>query len=369
MIVIVFFIITYVFFFTLLIIGFFLLLNKKYTTSPEFKSPSISIIVSLRNEYNRINSLLKSLDEQSIDLNNIELIFVDDHSNDDSFNKLNSWASTSKFKAKVVSLKDNLKGKKNAIIHGVSLSKSDYILCFDADISFNSKFLSTVSTFLSKEKDFYILPVVENSKGNVFSIIESYMLSLVTMGSAKLKFPLLSNGAAMLFKRSCFNELNPFDNNHHVSSGDDIFILQSFKNNNKSFDLISPTDAFLFTEPSKSYGQYINRAIRWSGKMKFSDLHLTKLAGLLVLFTNYIAIGLLITFLFTPSLNLLLLMLPKFFIDFLGLLFMVNVYGNISLLAYSPLMLLFYPFHLLILFAMSFFNLQKSWKGRPLIEK
>ena len=369
MLVIVFFIITYVCFFTLLIIAFFLLLNKKHTTNPEFKSPSISIIVSFRNEYNRINSLLKSLDGQSIVSDNIELIFVDDHSTDDTVNKLNSWALTSEFNAKVVSLKDNLKGKKNAVIHGISLSQYDYILCFDADISFNSKFLSTVSNYLANDKDFYILPVVENSMGNVFSIIESYMLSLVTMGSAKLKFPLLSNGAAMLFKRSCFNELNPFDNNQHVLSGDDIFILQSFKNSDKSFDLISPADAFVFTEPSKSYRQYINRAIRWSGKMKFSDLHLTKLVGFLVLFTNYIAIGLLITFLLMPSLTLLYLMLFKFFIDFLGLLFMVNIYGNISLLAYSPLMLLFYPFHLLILFAMSFFNLQKSWKGRPLIEK
>ena len=352
-----------------MILGFCLLLNKQKIDDPEFNSPSISIIVSVRNEYDRITPLLKSFESQKNISNKIELTFIDDHSTDDTYNKLKSWTLSSVLNAKVIALEDEKKGKKNAITYGVSISKSDYILSLDADIYFNSDFLQIICSYISNYKDFYIIPVVENDSGNVFSIIESFMLSLVTMGSAKLKFPLLANGAAMLFKKSSFNDLQPFVNNQHISSGDDIFLLQSFKMNDKYFEAISPKDAIVFTESPKKYKHYVSRALRWSGKMKFSSLYLTKLVGLLVLLTNYLALGLLIILLFHPSLLLLFMVLGKFFIDFIGLLFMVNIYGNISLLVYSPLMMLFYPFHLLILLMMSFFNLKKSWKGRLLIEK
>jgi poly-beta-1,6-N-acetyl-D-glucosamine synthase len=351
-----------------MVLGFCLLLNKKKNVSFKLESPSISVIVSVRNEGDRIAPLLKSFDSIQTNINNVELIFIDDHSTDDSFEILNSWASKSKITTKVIALNKDEIGKKNAIIQGLKLSKSVYILCMDADVSFNSDFLEIISSSLQTSKDFYFIPVVEYPNGNVFSNIESFILSLVTMGSARLNFPLLANGAAMLFKKSSFDNLQPFQNNQHVSSGDDVFLLQNFKNNNMSFEFISPNEAFVSTESPKLYKHYLTRALRWSGKMKFSNLYFTKLVGLLVLLSNYIVLGMIITFLFSPSAVLLLLILGKFFIDFLGLIVTVSIYGNFRLLVYSPLMLLFYPFHLLILFALSIFNLQTSWKGRP-IEK
>ena len=75
-----------------------------------------------------------------------------------------------------------------------------------ADVSFNSNFIDSLFSYLTKRKDFYFIPIFETSHGNVFSRIESNMLSLVTVGSAKLNYPLLSNGAAMLFRKDCFLE-------------------------------------------------------------------------------------------------------------------------------------------------------------------
>lgn len=367
MILIYFFVIAYICFFAIIICGYSLLLKKK---PPDYSSESvtISILISVRNESHRIAPLLKSFDRCNSDSNNFELIFIDDHSLDNTIDKLNSWALSSAINTKIISLENNLKGKKNAIKQGVLLSNSDYILCLDADVSFNSNFLNIISSSIHESKDLYFIPLIEYSNGNVFSIIESFMLSLVTLGSAKLNFPILSNGAAMLFKKSSFDELNPFQNNLHISSGDDLFLLQSFKRNNKSFGLISPNETYVHTESPKLYKHYVSRALRWSGKMKSSSLHFTKLVGLLVLLSNYIILGLIIMCLFRPSLILILLILGKFLIDFIGLLLAVKVYGNSRLLIYSPLMLLFYPFHLLILFVLSFFNTQISWKGRS-VEK
>lgn len=362
-----FFVIAYICFFATIICGYSLLLNRK-PSNFSLETATISILVSVRNESQRIGPLLKSFQKCNSDFKNLELIFIDDHSSDNTIDKLNSWASSSPISTKIFSLKNNLKGKKNAIEQGVLLSNSDYILCLDADVSFNSNFLYVISSSVHDSKDFYFIPVIECSFGNVFSIIESFMLSLVTLGSAKLNFPLLSNGAAMLFKKSSFNELKPFQNNRHVSSGDDLFLLQSFKRNKKTFGLISPNETYVHTESPKLYTHYMSRALRWSGKMKSSSLYFTKSVGLLVVLSNYFILGLIIIWLFRPSPIIILLILGKFLIDFIGLLIAVKVYGNFRLLIYSPLMLLFYPFHLLILLVLSFFNTQISWKGRP-VEK
>ena len=361
------FIIAYICFFATIIFGYSLLLKRK-PSNCSIESATISILVSVRNESHRIRPLLKSFDNSNADFNNIELIFINDHSSDNTLDVLNYWASNQPLKTNIVTLKNHLKGKKNAIEQGVLLSKSDYILCLDADVSFNSNFLNIISSSIYGSKDFYFIPVIEYSNGNVFSIIESFMLSLVTLGSANLNFPLLSNGAAMLFKKSSFDELNPFQNNQHISSGDDLFLLQSFKSNNKSFGKISPNEAFVHTESPKFYRNYISRALRWSGKMKSSSLSITKLVGLLVILSNCFIMGLIIMCLFRPSLILIVLILGKFLIDFIGLFVAVKVHGNFRLLIYSPLMLLFYPFHLLILLMLSFFNIQISWKGRT-VEK
>ena len=91
MILIYFFVIAYICFFAIIICGYSLLLKKK---PPDYSSESvtISILISVRNESHRIAPLLKSFDRCNSDSNNFELIFIDDHSLDNTIDKLNSWA-------------------------------------------------------------------------------------------------------------------------------------------------------------------------------------------------------------------------------------------------------------------------------------
>ena len=359
----------YFIFFLIMMVGFCCSLSLNKIKKDGLNPNLISIIISVRNEYNRLDPLLKSLESQSISAENFELIFVDDHSSDNTIDKLKSWSLESNVNIKILSLEQSKNGKKNALQKGIESAVGNYILTLDADVSFSSDFIFSISFYTNKSRDLYFIPVLENYKGNIFSKIESYMLSLVTIGSAKLNHPLLLNGAAMLFRKDCFIELQPFSNNNHILSGDDIFLLESFIKHNKSFEVISPNISFVNTESPMSYWQYLRRGIRWSGKMKFSKLHSTKFIGFLVLFTNYIVLGLIIFLMFKPSISLFIIIASKFFIDFIGLLLTVIIYRNSFLLLSSPLMLLFYPFHLLILFVCSFFNLQTNWKGRVLIEK
>ena len=191
----------------------FVFYNKKSTNELLNSNTEnlISIVIPFRNESNRFKNLLSSLNNQkNIDIIK-EIIFVDDHSEDSSCELIQSWIKKSSYECKLISLSDNI-GKKHAISLGVRKATGTYILDMDADVSFGSFFFDEIAKLNAFEKDCNILPVIENT-GLIWSQMESSVISILTIGMANLKTPILANGAGLLFKREVFLSLNPFDNN------------------------------------------------------------------------------------------------------------------------------------------------------------
>ena len=118
----IFFIVIFIFyaiFIGLSIIGF--QINSPYSVSIKDFIPSkeklLTIIIPFRNEENRINNLLSSIENQE-NLDCIEqFIFVDDHSSDCTVEIIRNWTLNKKFKCQILSLKSNF-GKKRAIDFG-----------------------------------------------------------------------------------------------------------------------------------------------------------------------------------------------------------------------------------------------------------
>ena len=82
------------------------------------------------------------------------------------------------------------------------------------------------------------------------------------------------------------NELNPFYSNFNISSGDDMYLLNSFYSNNKSVKTLFNNNLVIKTQGSGDIQDLIERSLRWSGKMKMKGLLVTKLVGLLVVLCN-----------------------------------------------------------------------------------
>jgi glycosyltransferase involved in cell wall biosynthesis len=179
------------------------------------KEKFLTIIIPFRNEENRINNLLSSIENQE-NLNVInQFIFVDDHSSDYTVEIIKNWTLNKNFKCQILSLKSDT-GKKKAIDFGVKNSNSEYIMTIDADITFHHFFFDSLKNKLATNSDIYLISVIEDS-GLFISRIISLVLGLITMGMANLKLPILANGAGLIFRKSTYIKLQPFHSNFHIS--------------------------------------------------------------------------------------------------------------------------------------------------------
>ena len=65
---------------------------------------------------------------------------------------------------------------------------------------------------------------------------------------------MLCNGANLAYKKSIFRELNGFEGNSHISSGDDIFLMEKayYENTLMTYSLYkTPTVPLLLTKGRK----------------------------------------------------------------------------------------------------------------------
>ncbi len=210
------------------IYGFFILSIKKPSQKKlnNIKT-NISILIPFRNEALRIQQLLDSFNIQ-IETSVIkEIIFIDDHSTDNSCDIISHWINSSTIDSKIINLDKN-RGKKHAIYLGFQNACSEYVLTLDADVNFKKNFFLKIRNEILFNKGLYIFPVVENL-GLVYSQIESHVLTVFTTGMLNLKTPILANGACLLINRDIFLFYNPYKANYNIDSGDDLFVLEIFK--------------------------------------------------------------------------------------------------------------------------------------------
>lgn len=219
----------------------------------------ISIIVPFHNEELRIQKLLKSLNNQSVFSERLELIFVDDHSTDKSIDVINQHL---KIPYRIIASESG-KGKKQAIHMGVLHARHEYILTLDADVELNSFYLE--SLLQCPVSDMTILPVEMTGKTLFEDLVsvEFKWLQVLTFGSGK---PILCNGANLLFSKleylSSFQSRTDFD----LASGDDAFLLQNFMSYKRRITRVNTQGLTVKTESPHTLSELLKQRKRWIGK-------------------------------------------------------------------------------------------------------
>lgn len=222
---------------------------------------SVSVIIPFHNEEFRISKLLYSLNSQNIFPASIDLIFVDDHSTDETCKLIQN---TLVIPFRIINSEDN-RGKKFALHQGVLEAKNDFILTLDADVELDQDYFKNI--LVCPQTDMVILPV-EMSGNRFFDIlgsIEFRWLQVLTFGSSK---PILCNGANLLFAKlaylSSFKSRTDFD----IASGDDAFLLQSFTHYKRRIQRIKNDALTVKTESPHTLPTLVKQRKRWVGKFK-----------------------------------------------------------------------------------------------------
>ena len=242
---------------------------KTFKTPTVVSNNFVSIVIACRNEEHNISTLLSALINQTYNKEKIEIIIIDDHSEDDTIKIIEKYREKYDF-IKKFKLPESKTGKKEAIAFGIKNSQSEIIITTDADCTMNKDWLNTMVNYYNQFKPKLLVgPVTFKNGKNIFSQLQALeFLSLIGSGAGAIGInrAIMNNGANLLFEKSTFSDSNL---HYNYTSGDDVFLMLHVKKKyNRAIQFIKSKNAIVYTKAEKSILNFFNQRVRWTSKSK-----------------------------------------------------------------------------------------------------
>ena len=195
-------------------------------------------------------------------------------------------------------INDEGKGKKYALYRLISEAKTEYVWMMDDDVVFETAALSdrfavgSRSALLS-DKDLLILPLRMVSESERPSLLERLQIAeyaaiqRLTIETAKRGKAVMCSGANLIVRRDRWLESYP-DLHPEIPSGDDMFLLESFKRRGLRIAVLDNPQFEAIVRPHTSWSAFLRQRMRWAGKApKYTDKDILR-CGAIVLLVNII---------------------------------------------------------------------------------
>ena len=203
-------------------------------------------------------------------------------------------------------INDEGKGKKHALYRLISAAKTDYVWMQDDDVILHSleDALSGYSLKAPqnamgifgdpakfKGADLLILPLRMESESEHPSLLERLQIAeyaaiqQLTIETAKRGHAVMCSGANLIAKRDrwleSYEDLHP-----EIPSGDDMFLLESFKRRGLKISVSESEELTAIVRPHTSWKAFFHQRMRWAGKApKYKDKDILR-CGAIVLGMN-----------------------------------------------------------------------------------
>jgi cellulose synthase/poly-beta-1,6-N-acetylglucosamine synthase-like glycosyltransferase len=275
------------------------------TNQPINQSTKLSVIIPARNEEQNIENCLQSILQNNYPKHLLEIIVVDDHSEDNTANIVKKYEQQN---VKLISLKDFVTDKinsykKKAIEVAIAQANGTLIITTDADCIVPCTWLQTIATFYEEKKPAFIAaPVLietnyssnshtnkEEAKASEFShpstrsgegtgvrlfqSLDFMTLQGITVAVVHKKQMTMCNGANMAYERAAFYEVGGFAGIDNIASGDDMLLMHKiYKRYPERVLFLKSKDAIVKTAAVNTIKQFFNQRIRWASKAdKYDD--------------------------------------------------------------------------------------------------
>lgn len=359
--------------------------QRKWNAIPVASTPqlapstTVSVIIPVRNEASRIKGLLTSLQAQDYPKAQMEVLLVDDFSEDATVQRINEESRTLDIPVQLLRLQDHygedgqLKAhKKKAIACGIAHARGQMIVTTDADCTFPVKWLSALMHFHASTGAKMIAAPVRmapiHSFLSLFQAIDFLTLQGITGAVVFARKHVMCNGANLCYEKKAFEDVNGFEGIDHIASGDDMLLMQKFKAHYpEGIYYVKNHDAIVTTTPAESWREFFQQRIRWAGKSaQYNDPSLKRLLALVYAY-NASLVVLSLSAWFDPLAGIagLLFLLAKMLIEFPFVYAVADFFGEAKRMAWFFLMQPFHIIYILVAGGMGMFGTTK-WKGRSI---
>jgi len=270
----------------------------------------VSIIIAARDEAANIEKTIKDLLAQDYEKAFLEIIFIDDHSTDNTAEIIRTYEAQG---ITLIQLKESNtlnSYKKKAIETAIGNARGELIITTDADCRMGPNWLKTIVSYYQQGGYKMISsPVVYFEEQSRFERAQSLeFLFLIGMGASTIgnNKPSTCNGANLAYERQAFYEVGGFKGIDDLASGDDELLLHKMaeKYGNK-IGFLKNHDAIVYTQAKPTLREFIQQRKRWASKStRYKNKSIIVLGVLVWLFNLSIVLNLLagiILLLFAPA--------------------------------------------------------------------
>lgn len=260
-------------------------------------SQSLSIVIAARNEEQNIAFALGTLIKQSHPREKLEIIVVDDHSDDATRTIVERIAA----KYPAVQLlaapgKPDASPKKQALAAGIAAASGEVILTFDADCAAPPRWAEKIGhTMTADTAAAAAWVLIPDEKGLAARIEFLDALALQLIGAAAIGWgrPFLANGANLAFRKQAFVAAGGYQGIDTLGSGDDDLFIQKLAAAGRGrIIFVTDPDAAVTTFPVKSWHDFYTQRIRWSSKAALYPVWIKALEASLFIYYLALLLGL-----------------------------------------------------------------------------
>ncbi len=167
-------------------------------------------------------------------------------------------------------INDDGLGKKHALAKLINASNADYVWLQDDDIVPPPATEEEITEHLHNT-DLLILPLRMESENQHPSLLERLQIAeyaaiqQLTIDSALQGHPVMCSGANMIVRRQAWLQSSN-DLHFSVRSGDDMFLLESFKRRGLVISVADTPQLTAVVRPQTSFRAFLKQRMRWAGK-------------------------------------------------------------------------------------------------------
>lgn len=232
---------------------------------------AISVLIPFRDEANHLPILIDALASQQETGAAVEIIFINDQSQDHSADivsaALDQFKNASLIHVQVTD-SDRLTGKKRALQQGIEKASNDILVFTDADCEPPADWLRSMAAAFSDDTDAVIGSSILHGDGVVgrFARSESIFNHIIGVFSATLGKPFMATGRNWAYHRRIFERVNGFTDIATSPSGDDDLLLSRFRLAGATVQM--RPDIHVTARAPKSMSDYVRQKTRHLSAVK-----------------------------------------------------------------------------------------------------